>query len=551
MPERGDALNAFIQILEQLVLAIPADLWRLQRFYPFPTPPEGSVKVFDACVFKQDAGGAIGIAWLKFAGQSQLLTFPFRIARYSQDGDLISLSPWSLRESTADPQFYSTWMHLATTAGKLPTFRGGALACRQFEAQSSFNIINLWTDSKNTCTRVETQHLCKIFRLVSPDQPYSMEAEILEYLNGQNHFLQHPELTSRYEFYPANSDGPGLPVAIVTRYVQSDAKLWQDLTAKIQHARYPDPMKERSSRISWYSILETTSKLGRLMAEFHVAMTNCRKNALIIPETNTGEAKEKWLEKLLLKLNERIYFIRNHSHALPITPQQINEIINFSHELFEKIRSADHLGLLIRIHGHAHLGQVLIGDETLFLVNYETDSLDEEDYRIQKHSGLKDLAGMIVSLKFAWLTTERNEDIPVFSELLSAESDYGRHVRRGLGNFAEPQRYHPSLSDMENTFVRSYLQSISEDTASIELLPEKKSDLENLYDFSFLLRILKETVRDLGNQNPRAKTDLKILGDFINGRMTRPNFDSFYADPIRSSSDVPSEAPYGTDAEFS
>ncbi len=287
------------------------------------------------------------------------------------------------------------------------------------------------------------------------------------------------------------------------------------------------------------------------MAEFHVAMTNCKKNPLLTPETNTGEAKEKWLDKLLLKLNERIYFLRNHAQTLAITPQQISEIADFSHNLFEKIKSADHLGLLIRIHGHAHLGQVLIGDDALFLVNYETDSLDEEDYRIQKQSCLKDLVGMIVSLKFAWLTTERNQDFPVFGDLLSPESDYGRHVKRGVKNFAQPKRYQPTLIELENTFVRSYLQSISEDAASIELLPEKRSDLENLYDFSFLLRILKETVRDLGNQNPRSKTDSRILCDFIAGRLTRPNFESFYTDPMGSSLSSPSEAPYGTDADFS
>lgn len=544
-------MNAFIQILEQLIFAVQTNVWPLQRFYPFPSQPAAPVKVFDACVFRQDAGGAIGIAWLKCEGHEPLLTFPFRIARYSQDGDLISLTPWSLRESTADPQFYSTWMHLAATAGKLPTFRGGALACRQFEAQSSFNIINLWTDSKNTCTRVETQHLCKIFRLVSTDQPYSMEAEILEYLNSQNHFLQHPELTVRYDFYPANTDGPGLPVAIVTRYIQSDAKLWQELTASIQHARYPDPMKERASRLSWYSIIETVSKLGRLLADFHVAMTNGKKNLLITPETNTGEAKEQWLEKLLQKLNERIYTLRSHAQTLALSQQDINDISDFSYQLFEQVKAADHLGLLIRIHGHAHLGQVLIGDDTLFLVNYETDGLDEEDYRLQKQSCLKDLAGMLVSLKFAWHTTERSHDFPVFGDLVSPESEYGRHVKRGAKNFAEPKRYHPALGELENIFVRSYLQSIAEDTAAVELLPVKKTDLESLYDFSFLLRILKETVRDLGHQNPRSKTDLRILSDFIHGRLVRPNFESFYADPMGSNPNSPAEAPYGTDADFS
>jgi len=544
-------VNAFIQILEQLLAAIPSEHWPLQRFYPFSGPPTAHVQLFDACVFKQDASGAIGLAWLKCPGYGELLTFPFRIARYSQDGDLFSLPPWSLREATADADFYSNWKHVAMVAGRLPTIRGGTLLCRQFEAQSSFNVINLWTDNKNACTRVETQHLCKIFRVISPERPYSVEAEILEYLNGQNHFLNHPELTTRYDLYPANSDGPGLPIAIVTRYIQSNAKLWQELTAKIQHARFPDPMRERSARLSWHSILETISKLGRLIAEFHIAMTNCKKNPLITPETNTGEAKDKWLDELLLKLNERIYFIRNHAQTLGITAQEISKIADFSHNLFENVRAAEHLGLLIRIHGHAHLGQVLFSDEGLYLVNYETDSLDDEEYRTRKQSSLKDLASIIVSLQFAWITTERSQVLPIFREIVAPETEYGRHIIKNLENFVEPQRYHPTLSELENTFIRTYLQTISEDAASIELLPQRKSDLENLYDFSFLLRILKELVRDLTNHNPRAHTDLAILNDFVAGQLNRPNFNSFFSTATRSTTLPSIDTPYGTDADFS
>lgn len=491
------------------------------------------------------------MAWLDCPGQDELLTFPFRIARYSRDGDLVSLPPWSLREATSDALFYSNWKQAAQSAGRLPTIRGGALHCRQFEAQSSFNIINLWTDNKNACTRVETQHLCKIFRTISPNQPFSIEAEILEYLNAQNQFLQHPELTTRYDLHPANTDGRGLPVAIVTRYIQSNAKLWQQLTSQIQHARYPDPMRERSSHLSWHSILDTIGKLGRLVGEFHLAMANCRKSPLLSPEANRGEAKEKWLDCLIHKLHERIYFIRNHLPTHSISPQQITLLTEFAQNLFTKVKQSDHLGLLIRIHGHAHLGQVLVSDDGLYLVNYETDSLDDEDYRVQKQSGLKDLVALIVSLQFAWFTTERRQDMPFFGDILGIDTDYGRHVLKNLENFATPQRYQPSLDELENVLIRAYLQTISEDTAGVELLPEKKADLENLYDFCFLLRILKETMRDLKQQNPRFKTDVRILLELVEGRLSRPNFDSFFTSPSRSVIQPNEETPYGTDSEFS
>lgn len=526
-------MNAFVKILEHLLAAIPNEAWPQQRFYPFSSPPSAPAHLFDACVFHQDASGALGMAWLLFPGAHEVLTLPFRIARYSQDGDLVSLPPWSLREATSDAEFYSTWKHAAQSAGHILTMKGGALQCRQFEGQSSFNIINLWTDNKNACTRVETQHLCKIFRVASLNQPHSIEAEILEYLNEQNLFLAHPELTTRYDLRPAHSDNNAvLPVAIVTRYIQSNTKLEQDLITKLQYARYPDPMRERVARQSWKSVCETVEKIGRLLAEFHIAMTKCRKNSLLNPEANRSEAKEKWLKNQLRTLNERIYFIRNHLQTIEVPLGDTDRVLHFGHDLFEKISSSDHLGLLIRIHGHSHLGQILVSDDGLYLVNYETDPMDEEEYRTQKQSGLKDIAAMALSLQVAWLSTEKKQEMHVSSNTLAHPRITDKRSKQK--NF--PQRYLPSLPDLENSFFRSYLQTLAEDATSFEMLPEKKADLENLYQFSFLLRVLKETVREIKNKSPNTRTYLRMLLDIVDGRLGSPDFENLLKLPSHAGS---------------
>lgn len=543
-------MNAFLKILEQLISAVSPDCWTKQRFYPFDSRNEHTLEVFDACVFHQDADGALGMAWLKNENHNELMTFPFRIARYSRDGDLITLPPWSLREATTDALFYSTWKQAVASVGRITTMRGGALLCKQFEAHSSFNIINLWTDNKNASTRVETQHLCKIFRVLDPAQPHSVEADILEYLNSQNHFLYHPELTTRYDFVAANSE-LCLPVAIVTRYIQSNAKLWQDLTAKIQHARYPEPMRERSSRATWYSLTETTGRLGRMLAEFHIAMALCRDNTLINPVTNTGAAREKWSEIVLHKLNERVYLTRKYAAQLQEDNDLLADLPQFAHDLFKKVIGSEHLGLLVRIHGHAHLGQVLSSDEHLYLVNYETDSLDEEEYRLQKQSCLKDLAAILLSLKYAWLTTERNEELPVFGDILGAESDFTKHIIRNLKKSATPVRYTPSLKELEDALTRSYLQSLSENPANLELLPEKLQDLESLFALCMLMRVLKETVRDFKNHNPRYKIDLQILGSLIASQKPNGQFSHISHFLNRSAQPTEEFANYGVDGDFS
>lgn len=543
-------MNALLKILEQLISAVPPEHWTKQRFYPFDDRVDHRLSVFDACVFHQDADGALGMAWLKNQQHPELMTFPFRIARYSRDGDLITLPPWSLREATNDALFYSTWKQAVASVGQITTMRGGSLLCRQFEAQSSFNIINLWTDNKNASTRVETQHLCKIFRVLDPSQPHSVEADILQYLNSQNHFLYHPELTTRYDFVAAHSE-LCLPVAIVTRYIQSDAKLWQDLTAKIQHARYPEPMRERSSRTTWFSLVETTGRLGRMLAEFHIAMALCRDNALINPTANTGSAREQWGEILLHKLNERVYLTRNFAAQFHEDHDFLNALPEYALDLFHRVLGAEHLGLLIRIHGHAHLGQVLTADENLYLVNYETDSLDDEEYRLQKQSCLKDLAATVLSLRYAWLTTERNEDLPVFGDILGADSDFSKHIIKNLKRSSVPVRYSPALKELEDTLTRSYLQSLSESSTNLELLPEKLQDLESLFQLCMLMRVLKETVRDFKNHNPRYKIDLQLLSDMITSNSSQPQFAHVSHLMARAAPATQDVASYGLDGDFS
>ncbi|MEY2987942.1 MAG: hypothetical protein RJB13_1463, partial [Pseudomonadota bacterium] len=301
----------------------------------------------------------------------------------------------------------------------------------------------------------------------------------------------------------------------------------------------------------WLSLIETSGRLGRMLAEFHIAMAQSRDNTLINPVSNTGNAREKWSEVMLHKLNERVYLTRKYAAQLQEDNDSLTDLPQFAHDLLSRVIAADHLGLLVRIHGHAHLGQVLSAEEHLYLVNYETDSLDDEEYRLQKQSCLKDLTATVLSLQFAWLTTERNEDLPVFGDILGAESEFTKHIIKNLKKSSTPVRYTPALKDLEDALTRSYLQSLSENPANLELLPEKVQDLENLFALCMLMRVLKETVRDFRNHNPRYKIDLQILAGLMNSQKPKGQFGHISHLLNRSAQPTEEFANYGVDGDFS
>jgi len=99
--------------------------------------------------------------------------------------------------------------------------------------------------------------------------------------------------------------------------------------------------------------------------------------------------------------------------------------------------------------------------------------------------------------------------------------------------------------------TRSYLQSLSENSANLELLPEKSQDLENLFSLCLLMRVLKETVRDFRNHNPRYKIDLQILAALTNAQKPKGQFGHISHLLNRATQPAEEFANYGVDGDFS
>lgn len=520
-------MNAFLEIVAQLVAAVQPESWLEQRYFPFPNLKEPRGRFVDACVFRQDAHGALGLLWISFDGMSDLMTFPFRLARHGEDGDLISLSPWSLREASSDPFFFDSWKRALHNKTTIVTENGAHFRVRYVGGEPNLLALNVSSDRKSVLSRLEMVEAIKIFRILSRENNVSPEVEMLEYLSTQKTFLSFPRLIAVYEYIAKNS--PVANIAISTEYIHNNGPLWHDYLARLQVARFPDPEKEKTSREAWDDVLSTTENLGRLLGEFHRAMTNARENPSLVPEANFGEHFKNWLVYVRDQLSGLCCSLEAVVPRYPHFSPTMTHLASVVEVVLSKVGLFDSYGFRIRTHGRIHLGHVLNGVKGLYLFDFGMDPNDDFDadarhHGLSKQPSLMDLAALSLSLRYAWYMTDRRGRSPIIEEFLVKEDsvvDKFDGISMDHSDVCALPIASRKLLDVEGALLRAYMSAIGEDSSAAELVPNAPGAFLALYDLLFLFRILVECKKDFSIGNPRLKTSLRILGEFSKTVMSR------------------------------
>jgi maltose alpha-D-glucosyltransferase/alpha-amylase len=100
----------------------------------------------------------------------------------------------------------------------------------------------------------------------------------------------------------------------------------------------------------------------------------------------------------------------------------------------ETLSTAAPVGLLTRLHGDLHLGQVLIARDDFLLIDFEGEPTRSLEERRAKQSALRDVAGMLRSFDYARHTAlqQAAKSPAEFDRLASVARDWERQVREGF-----------------------------------------------------------------------------------------------------------------------
>ncbi|HJS74026.1 MAG TPA: alpha-amylase, partial [Vicinamibacteria bacterium] len=233
-----------------------------------------------------------------------------------------------------------------------------------------------------------------------------------------------------------------------------------------------EPTKRAQQAIGDY--LDSARLLGRRTAELHRALGSGAGHPSFVPES-LSPAYRRSLHRSLQAHTARIFSqLRERLHELPprvgadgarVLAEE-SEIVR----RFRAIRGDHRLGRRLRCHGDYHLGQVLCTGSDFVIIDFEGEPARPLRERREKHSPLRDVAGMLRSFDYAVYAALGAEPAPDFPRLEPAA--------RSFRDFSSA------------AFLRGYLDAAH----SRNFLPPSRSELSFLLD----LMILEKAIYEMG-----------------------------------------------------
>ena len=144
--------------------------------------------------------------------------------------------------------------------------------------------------------------------------------------------------------------------------------------------------------------------LGKRLAQMHIALGKGRESAFI-PEPFTKlyrKRQNQSSQNLAKQVHEQLCrVLPNLSKENQRLANQALPIISSLPQKLRSLRASSDTGMRIRIHGDLHLGQIQWNSPEFFFVDFEGEPERSLDFRREKHSPLRDVAGMLRSFAYA------------------------------------------------------------------------------------------------------------------------------------------------------
>jgi maltose alpha-D-glucosyltransferase/alpha-amylase len=400
----------------------------LQRWFAGKSQVIKRVEVLDHTVMR-DRKGADSFTWPRVRvdlsnGDSQIYSLPLAIDEREND----ALVPCSLArvrrgprvgllyDAGASPEFALAVLSAMEKGANFSTRDGGRV---NFEKTSAFEaaLADLGdpTEGDNMPRRYHGEQsnssiifggkmMLKLYRRLQPG--VHPELEVGRFLTDVG-YKNTPALLGGVEHIA--QDGTPTALAILQAYVPHQGDAWTQLMEALKreletYALVPDG-QATSVREVFENYFEYADLLGVRTAELHRAFATPTEDAAFKAKPLTEDDVRNAVDDTRLQA-ERAFERLKH---LPKTPE-IEALVARRDEALSVIDGlffAPQGAVKTRVHGDYHLGQVLVADRDLYIVDFEGEPSRSAAERRAKSSPLRDVAGMLRSFAYAAETAGR------------------------------------------------------------------------------------------------------------------------------------------------
>ncbi|MDD5760437.1 MAG: hypothetical protein PHI06_15335, partial [Desulfobulbaceae bacterium] len=336
------------------------------------------------------------------------------------DGLIDRVACCDLFEAMADNRSFRT-----AQGGTLQAFATSAFD-KAIPFDTPCNVVRLLgLEQSNSSVVLDEQAILKFYRQVeegeNPDFAISLQ------LTEHTHFTALAPVAGGIL---RKADGKTSAVAMLQPYLANDGDGWtyalhaaqeflarsKDLTEKqfrpfanmaFLAAAAAYTQRENGDRLGdGFAAFET---LGRRTAEFHLALAGSTRQPGFKPETMDTGYLQGLTDTFSHHASQTLADLSAALRDLPTDLQEIvnqvlaggNQLINRFHDLSGMKGRATR----IRCHGDYHLGQVIRRGVDWILLDFEGEPLRTMTERQEKHSPMKDVAGMLRSIAYAAMNT--------------------------------------------------------------------------------------------------------------------------------------------------
>lgn len=257
----------------------------------------------------------------------------------------------------------------------------------------------LGAEQSNVSIAFGTSVILKLYRrLRAGEQP---DIEVARFLTTVGGFGNTPEFLGEIRYQPKSEEATSLAAAFA--FVPNQGDAWTVVTEALTQSL----LGHSGDAASWMGPV-----LGRRTAEMHQALAIETTDADFKVEPCEREDVVGWASEAKAEFRRLLQQLEQGSSRLPPTSRALAEEVLAQQEQLTKIIDAaaaiQPSGGKSRIHGDYHLGQVLVADGDVLIIDFEGEPKRSLAERRAKSSPLRDVAGMLSSFHYAaWTALSR------------------------------------------------------------------------------------------------------------------------------------------------